>query len=329
MNEGFDFWGIGSIVRPYEFSDKEQAKRSYQMYMLDRIQQMFVYDNLPETISKRAMEFYLLTNGHCAIIDHDGLYACFGNFGGEPDPYYIPTKYVIANPYLNVFNTFTRDVDCVVIKNDSTYTGIMPMFNRYSELLVETDISFRVADINSRILSLIEAPDDRTYQSALDYLTDVENGELGVIAGNAFLDGVKTAPYSASASHDIITSLIELYQYVKANWYMELGLNANFNMKRESITASESQLNDDLLFPLVDDFLACRQEGVEQINKMFGTNISVRYGSTWSDNQKELELEHEIMENEANPLQSTVTEGGENNVSSEENDDDASLSPDD
>lgn len=327
MANDFDFWGIGSITRPYDFNDKERAKHHYQMYMLDRIQQMFEYDNLPDTISKRAMEFYLLTNGHCAIIDHDGLYACFGNFGGEPDPYYIPTKYVIANPYLNVFNTFTRDVDCVVMKNDSTYTGVMPMFNKYSELLVENDISFHIADINSRIVSLIEANDDSTRQSAIEFISQIESGELGIISGNAFFDGIRVSQYHTSATHDIITSLIEFHQYTKASWFMELGLNANFNMKRESITASESQLNDDMLFPLVDDFLACRQEGVEQINAMFGTNISVRYGSTWKDNQDELDLEHQTMQAEI--ISQLANSGGDDDVQGSENDDETSLPDDD
>ena len=48
-------------------------------------------------------------------------------------------------------------------------------------------------------------------------------------------------------------------------------------MKREALGAGESGLNADILFPLVDDMLANRQECLDEVNKMFGTNITVEF----------------------------------------------------
>ena len=68
--------------------------------MLNRVQSMFEYKGLPDTIPQKMIEIYIMTNGHSVIIEHEGkLYVCFGNWGGEPNEYYIPTKYVVANPY--------------------------------------------------------------------------------------------------------------------------------------------------------------------------------------------------------------------------------------
>ena len=93
-----------------------------------------------------------------------------------------------------------------------------------------------------------------------------------------------------------MTDLIEYHQYLKAGLFNELGLNSNYNMKRESINSNESQLNDDMLHPLIDDMLKMRKEFCEQVNEMFGTEISVDFDSAWKDNEIENEVAIEAME---------------------------------
>ena len=147
-----------------------------------------------------------------------------------------------------------------------------------------------IADINARITSLISASDDKTYKSALEYINQIQNGKLGIISDNALLDGIKSQPYSTPASNQI-TNLIEYHQYLKASLFNDLGLNANYNMKRESINSGESQLNNDALFPLIDDMLSNRKKAIQKVNDMFGTDITVDLSSSWKDNKTELKLE--------------------------------------
>jgi hypothetical protein len=71
----------------------------------------------------------------------------------------------------------------------------------------------------------------------------------------------------------------------------------------------------------VDDMLECRQAGIDEVNKMFGTNISVELSSAWSDNQFEKDLMQEQMESEISDK--SETEGGDD-IESEE-----SISEDD
>lgn len=304
---GFNFYGLGDFVKHYDFKDKRKNTQSYIVYMLNRVMQMFEYDGLPDTLPKRMIELYTMVNGHSVVVKHnDNLYVCFGGFAGEPDEYYMPKQYIIANPYLELFKTFTIDEDCVLIKNDSMLYGLMPMFNRYASALVENDITMNMVDINSRVAALIDARDDATKVSAEKFLMDMEDGKNGIIASSAFFDGLRSQPYSEH-TYQLLTELIEYHQYMKASWFNELGLNANYNMKREAITADESQLNDDMLLPLIDDMLECRQIAVDKINTMFGTNISVSFGSTWEDNMEELEASQSLLEAQIDNL-----EGGDN-----------------
>ena len=322
----FNFYGMGDFIKSYNFKDKENNLQSYIIYMLNRVMQMFDYSNLPDTVPKKMIELYTMVNGHAVVVKHEGnLYVCFGGFAGEPNEYYLPKQYIVANPYLKLFKTFTIGEDCVLLKNDTMMYGLMPLFRRYASALVENDLTMNMVDINSRIVALIDAPDDATKVSAEKFLSDVEDGKNGIIASNAFFNGIRAQPYGEH-NYQRLTDLIEYQQYIKASWFNELGLNANYNMKREAITSNESQLNDDMLLPLIDDMMECRRNSWEEVNDMFGTNISVSWGSIWEDNSEELELSQELLEAQIENL-----EGGDNDVEQQNNDNssEADVSPDD
>lgn len=310
VNTGFINVPINAKI--IDFNDKEGAVKYYTSMMLNRTQSMFVYENLPSTIPQEMLELYLQVNGYACIgKDNNGdLYAFFGGYGGKLDGYYRPTQVIVANPYLNVDKTFNIDKDCVVIPNDTFYMGLMPMFNRYATLLAENDISIRLADIQARIMTFISCKDDNTFNSAKKFLEDIEKGMIGVVSDNAFLDSIKAENYGGG-SNGLITQLIELQQYLKASWFNDLGLNANYNMKRESINSSEAQMNDDALLPLVDNMLYCRETYIKKVNEMFGTNIKVRLNSSWE--YKEVELENAMKETENATEDNTDVKEQDNN----------------
>ena len=134
-------------------------------------------------------------------------------------------------------------------------------------------------------MMLISASDDKTKQSAESFLQKILNGDFSVIGENAFFKGVnmQTPP---SQSNQQIGQLIELLQYYKASMFNDLGLNANYNMKRERLNTQEVSMNIDALMPFVDSMLTERVEGVKRVNEMFGTDITVTLGSSWK-------IEHE------------------------------------
>ena len=283
--------------------DKDKICASYMGYYLNRLLSMFKYEGLPDSIPQKWLETYLLVNGNCAIVKHQGeLYAVHGNLSDYCDGYYIPTKYIVANPWLKLDKTFTRDEDCIVIFNDSLNVGVMPLLKRYCYLMTENLISMKVETINSRMSAVISTPDDKTKASAELYIKRIEEGKLSVLAENRLLDGVKVQPVRAGSASNI-TNLIEMQQYLKASLYNELGLNANYNMKREAINSNESQLNDDMLTPLIDDMLRERQEAIEKVNAMFGTSITVEFNSAWEDNEDEHEAAIEELEAEVDQVE--------------------------
>ena len=281
----------------YDPRDKYKCQEQHIEYMLARTQQMFKYDGLPDTIPARILELYLQTNGHLCFYRHEGeLYIYTGALGGEPNVYYMPTIYTISNPAQNLSKNLTIDKDCIVVSNDSLYIGLLPLYHKYAYHMAENELSMLVTDINLRIISLISASDDRTIESARKMLAEIESGKIGIISDSAFLEGVKVQSYSGNSGKGVLTDLIEYEQYLKASWYNEIGLDSNYNMKRETITATESQMNSDALLPLIDDMLHCRELGLEKVNAMFGTDIRVSLASAWEDNQEQTDIMTEMLE---------------------------------
>lgn len=269
-------------------TDKDTAINNFIANALNKLQSMFTYENLPDTIPQKWLEYYLMCNGNAFIAKVDGnLYAFTGGVGGVPDAYYQPTIYTVANPYLKLSKEYKIDTDGVLVRNDSLMTGMLPLLKKYGTLIVESDLTIRCALINLRIFNTISATDDNTKKSADEYMTQIENGRIGVIGGNPFFEGVQI--HNNANSTGYLSQLIEMTQYIKASFYNELGLNANYNMKREYISNTEQTLADDVLLPFCDDMLAERKEGIEKINDMFGTNISVDFNSSWRTNAKENE----------------------------------------
>lgn len=264
-----------------QIRDKDTAVTEFIANTLAKTQSMFEYEGLPDSIPQKELERLLQTTGNAFVTSVDGvLYALSGGKGGEPDVYGRATLYTVANPALKLNKTYDIQKDGVLIENDSNGESLLPLIGRYAVLHTDGLISLNTASILTRITMLISAGDDKTKQSADEFLRKIENGEFSIIGENAFFKGVnmQTAPTTNSV---YITQLIELIQYYKASMYNELGLNANYNMKRERLNLGEVSMNVDVLLPYVDNMLKERQNAVEKINEMFDTEISVKLASSW------------------------------------------------
>ena len=89
------------LARPFDFRRKKQALQLKVNHMLNRLSSMFKWEGLPDSIPQRMLELYLMSSGACAVTKvGEKLYAFTGGLGGEPDEYYRPTIFTVANPYL-------------------------------------------------------------------------------------------------------------------------------------------------------------------------------------------------------------------------------------
>lgn len=322
------------IVQDFErfVRDKKTSSRYYYRYLLSRVLKMFQYKNLPDTIPHEILDRYLFEYGVACITKvGDDLYCFYGNLGGEQDAYYRPSKFIVANPHIK--DGFNAEVDIVypsqladstmakegtqpgvLMRNDADWVGLHPLLARYAYLLAENTLTIRTADVMLRVVAFLTANTDKERASCLEYLKVIDKGEMGVIGNSPFFDGVKLqAPPSNNGSY--LTQFIELQQYLKGSFFNEIGLVANYNMKREAIGKGESTLDTDSIFPLAENMLYTRREDIEKVNLMYGTNIEVDFSSSWLSNHLESII---MLKNNMKDLGTSETSQLAGNVNNEE-----------
>jgi len=285
--------------------DKPKSAKAYFTYLLARCLRMFEYKNLPDTIPADIFDRYVMMNGVACVgkDQNDDLRVFFGNWGGEYDVYYRPSLFIVSNPHIeggekegwfHQYTVFPRSKstkqDGVLMRNDTAWFGLSPMLSRYSALFAENILTIRTADVMLRIIALLSAPSDEEFASAMEYIKALENGKLKAVGDNPFFEGIKLqSPPSNNGSY--LTQFIELHQYLKGSFYNEIGLSANYNMKREAIGKGESTLDNDSLLPLCENMLLCRREDWRKVNELFGTEVEVDFSSSWKENQVQRNIE--------------------------------------
>ena len=308
-----DIWIFGGKLPVLK--NKDLLIDTYIKRFFIRTSQMFEYKNLPETIPQRELEL-IIQFCRVAIFTkkEDKLFVFYGGLGGQPNEYYQPTQAIVSNPYLKFSSVLDLDdyiksekeVDAVIVWNDSAHMGMFPLFSQYAELLAECDLTTRYALINKRFMNILTADDDNTKSSIETMFQNVEKGTgFGIIVTKNLINELNVTGIDMGIKGSMdLKDINETKQYILGSFYNDIGLNANFNMKRESINESEADLNEDALLPLTDDMLQCRKIGVKAINKLFGTSIEVDYSSSWKKLREEIKQREELADAEIEELES-------------------------
>jgi len=308
----------------YDYLEKKRNIGIEDEITYNKTMAMFKYHNLPDSIPCYELENLLQKNGFACVAKVESeLYAFDGGLGGEPDVYYRPTICTVANPALNLSKDFVINKDCVIVKNDSNMVGLSHTISKYNTLITENEITILIALINSRMSIIFSGADSATKTSAEQYLNMIKQGKLGVISDNAFLESL-SINMGNNTRNNVFEDLIRLNMYLKASLNNSIGLNSNTALKKERLITAEIDVNNTSLYPLIDDMLECRRIGVEKINELFGTEITVELNSSWDYRQlngmsihnTESEVDLEDIQQEDN----ADNENNENNLDNDSND---------
>lgn len=294
--------------------------------MLNRTLMMFKWSNLPDNMQSFEMEKFTQLKGFSVFIhdkaDGDRYYVLDGSVYDNITWNYEPSKSLLVNPALNgLKQKYEIGKDCVIIRNDYLRLGLYPILEKNSLDIANTDISLRYAQFNTRFKTLFTSNDDSTKDSINTLITQIWKGEkpVAIVTDDLYKNSINGITYNTGTSNDI-KDLMELKQYFKAQFFIELGINANYNMKREAVSGDEFRMNDDALMPLIDQMLECRVKACKEINELFGLNIKVELNSAWLKIAKEVVNEIDKEEAEVKVLEAQVEESEEPKEEGDSND---------
>jgi hypothetical protein len=247
----------------------------------------FVIDGVPEEINYNFFMLQLLLGGRICFFRRKGdiLTALNANSASEPDLYYLPRKVLVVSPYLTGEYILTPGEDCEVVYctsldqyryMDYTISGIKPLLMYTADLLADTIVSISVALKNIRLTNVLAADDQNVVDSIRAAVQKMYNGEPYVVVQSTLVSTLQSFPVRQNVQTNEILQLIELYQYIWARFYEQIGIKTHDNMKKERMITAEVDEGADMALFNIDDLRASISEGLDRVNAMFGTKMKLR-----------------------------------------------------
>ncbi len=273
--------------------DVEQNFHTYFKLLTNKCLSLFKWENLPETIDERFLMTQLILNGKVCWFNHQGrLYALNGAPGGEPNVYYEPQTFIVANPIIGSKTLTIRNRDgnesidgldgVLMALTDIDYEltpaahgGLYGLIYQTAGLLADNISSLNVAQINGRAAVAFTADTEALAEAAEEVLKDIYGGKPYRVLSEDILNKITATPLGGSGQNNTIMTLIEAHQYILASFYNEIGIAGNWNMKRERVNTAETELMTGSLDVSVYNMIKNLKDAVEKINELFGTDIKV------------------------------------------------------
>ena len=305
-----NFYDFQNGIALYKPTDKLSNINHLINSYLNKTLAMFQYSNLPDTLPDLEIEKLLQVQGQVFITKYnDDVVALKIDLLHDDVDVYGKAK--AGNVYYPDTKEFKKVnlADGVLIQNDYLGLGLIEVFKKYAYLINESALSLNMANFWKRTEKVFTANDDATAESVKNYLTKTERGEIGLVTSNLLYESIKVNTPQANGTS--LSELIEYHNYLKSQLYAEIGLYTNENRKKERLIVSEVETGLNAIYPLVDNMLDNRVQGMEQVNEMFDLDIEVEFMSSWKVNNDYLDdeiLDDEILDPKIDDLE--ISEDG-------------------
>lgn len=335
--------------------DVEDNFRFYFKQLTNIAASLFKWENLPSTVDERFLTENLILNGKiCWTQFNSNIYALNGNIGGEPNVYYEPQFFIIANPILGSKEVRIRNRDgsdsidglegiLMGLTDIDHFTdmgrngGLHGLIYQTAGLLADNTSSINCAQINGRATVAFTADSEALATTAEEVLKDIYAGKPYRVLSQDILEKIQVNPLVQSGTNQTITTLIEARRSIYQDFYNQLGIGYQGNSKRERVNTAEVGLMRGCLDISLSNMIKNLKADLEKVNELFGTDIRVEInedvfyegsGNATLGEEEELVTEEKTeTETEENPIDEknseesveTLEERGEENEDKEVN----------
>lgn len=268
---GYDVISMKSIAK--QLNDLTYTDYFYRLMLIAR--SVFKWNNLPNGIDEKWIEKYLFSEGKCIFFKDDtkGFMVTKATDSGIVNPYDEPTLLQpVATNYGGSGKALENGEECVIIRNNDIMIPTSPTIQLYALRLAELS---RTIDINvnaqkTPVVILCSEKQKNTMKTVFNKVDGFEP----VIYGDKNLD-IETIK-ALKIDAPIVFDKLQIQKHSVWNECMTfLGIN-NANMdKRERLVDDEVQANNQQVEISASVMLKARQRACDEINKLFGTDISV------------------------------------------------------
>lgn len=254
---------------------------AYFTEILEKLIQCFDYDNIPEGIDVSFLETYLLINGSVGIAPskiNPGYIAFIGGYADDLNEYGLGTNYVGATCGASYDGKINQDL--IVGQNNSIRTGRVNLLERYSGLLANLEESISIGVVNSRMLPIIEAADEKDVNQIESIVKQSRSGEPVAMTSkrlnSLFEDNatsLNTVELFKSADVNKLQYYSRFYEDTLKRLWIESGVEITNKDKAAQVNSEELESYRAYSRITIEDMLKCRKKMCEDFNSL--------YGGTW------------------------------------------------
>lgn len=252
----------------------------FKKYLLEKVMSVFEFE-LPEMWDKNYFLYSLFLNGYLAIVNTDKFGVICQHCGLRGyNIYYNPTHAIIVNPLLTGILEPKIGTQCSLIRLQPNYSGVSDIVNYYADNMAITAETCEMNIMNSKLSFLFAVRGKSQAESMKKILDQVMRGELGVFYDEKLKMGNDNIPLDFF-NNDLKKNFIALeLQDTLRRWEEmfcnEVGIPNIRSDKKERMIVDEVNSNNIECFTKAELWLETLKEGVEQTNKMFNLDLSVK-----------------------------------------------------
>jgi len=256
-------------------------------YLYRAARRCIVFGNLPDTFFEPFFAMTLFINGKIAVFRRNNgeLVALNCAEASKPDLYYVPSKVLVVNPrFRGESYNLTPGKDCEVIYCTSqdmyrfgvSTGGLYSLISITARLLADNYISLNCAQRNTRLTTALAADDELTQVSIEYVLREMYAGRPYKVVQKTLVDKLENIPLQQTGTNQNLIQLLETHKYILSEFLAAIGIDEAQQMKRERLVTAEVEQGAELpMFNLYDIYKSIK-DGVDRVNAMFGTKITVQ-----------------------------------------------------
>lgn len=251
---------------------------SYYYYKLMLVaRSLFEWENLPNNMDERWIEKYLFTSGKCIFYKDPTMGFMVAGLAqqGSINCYGDPTSvWPVAENYTYNGEKLVNGENCYVIRNNDLMLPNFPIIRHYAYKLCNIDraIDTNVEAVKTPIIVRCSEKQKLSLKNAINQRKDNEP-----VIWSSDLSDINEMVDTLTTNAPIVFPQLQTQKHMILNEvFTDLGIN-NANMdKRERMVANEVEANNEQVKACEDVMLKARQQACKEINRIFGTNISVK-----------------------------------------------------
>lgn len=296
------------IPQPHEFIELYNASASpstvhcsntglswyFKRYLLQKLISVFEFEGIPDNWNIDYFTYILFTWGHIGVIETDkfGVIPQLCTLMGR-DVFYMPTNICVSNHLLRGIKTPKIGTECTLIKMQPDYCGAWDLISYYADLMALTSEAAAVNIVNSKLAYVFAAEGKTMAESFKKLFDNIASGEPAVFVDKT-LYSEEGRPQWETFNQNLKNTYIasDLYEdlaKIDSRFNTEIGI-PNVNISKQSgVSADEINANNIDTQSKVKLWLQTIKRGLDETNKMFGSNITVKLRFDKLEEVKEVE----------------------------------------